>query len=545
MYRIHPTTQKPFHNRLLTFLCVLSLTLVAGLLSACVPTQAPSQATYTITIDVDGKQNQRQVPAGTTVQMAVEKAGITFNPLDRLEPAGFTVLEPNGKIRIVRVREVFENQEVSIPFERQKVKNESLPETALGMRIQEGDNGVEQVTYRQVFENDQEISRSVFKSVILKKPIPEIEMIGVQKPFSAIPIPGRLVYMAAGNAWVMEKDTGNRRPLVTSADLDGHVFSLSPLGDWLLFTRQSTKPASEEINTLWMINLDDSTAKAISLRVSNIVNFAGWIPGKGLTVAYSTAEPRADSPGWQANNDLILTTYSTTGIILETQKIIEPNSGGVSGWWGTTYAISPDGAKLAYARPTEVGLVDLDKKTLVPLVKLTLYQTHANWAWVSNLAWAPNHRVLYLTTHAPKPGLSDQEISPLFDLTAVVLDSGATITLSPQSGMFSYPVASPSLADKSFHLAFLQSIFPDQSDTSRYRLVVMDRDGSNRQVVFPQEGLLGMDPQQVVWSRLPFPQSTNWIAAVYKGNLYLINPDSTSQQPQQITGDGLTKKIDW
>jgi hypothetical protein len=241
MYRTHRKSPKAFKTDL-SFILLLAI-----LLSACIPTQTPTQFTYTVTIDVDGKQTQHALPAGTTVQLAVEKAGISLNPLDRLEPAGFTVLAPGDKIRIIRVREVFENQENIIPFDRQTVKNESLPEGQT-MLIQAGVNGVEQVTYRQVYENDQEISRSIFKNVILSEPHPEIIMVGVQKPFSAIPIPGKLVYLAGGNAWVMEKDTGERHPLVTSADLDGRVFSLSPKTDWLLFTRLSTKPAGKVNN---------------------------------------------------------------------------------------------------------------------------------------------------------------------------------------------------------------------------------------------------------------------------------------------------------
>jgi hypothetical protein len=541
MYRTHQAL-KTSHKSTLPVLRILALGLFVFLLSACIPSKTPTQLAYAITIDADGKQTPLSVPAGTTVQLAVEKAGLTINPLDRLEPAGFTVLTSGDTIRIVRVREVFENKENTIPFDRQTVKNESLPEGQT-MLIQAGVNGVEQVTFRQIYENDQEISRSIFKSVMMVEPHPEIVMVGVQKPFTAIPIPGKLAYLAGGNAWMMEKDTGERRPLVTTADLDGRVFSLSPDAGWLLFTRQSTKEPGEEINTLWMVSLDESAAKPISLRVSNIIHFAGWIPGKGLSVAYSTVEPRATAPGWQANNDLFITTYSATGVILETQQVIEANTGGVYGWWGTTYAVSPDGAKLAYGRPDGVGLVDLEKKTLVPLVDITPYQTRADWAWVTGLAWAPNHRVLYMVSHPPKPGLSDQESSPLFDLMAVVLDEGANITLSPQSGMFGYPSASPQMPDNSFHLAYLQAIFPEQSDSGRYRIVVMDRDGSNRQVIFPPEGLPGLEPQQVIWSRLPFAKGGNWIAAVYQGNLWLINPDT--QEIQQVTGDGLIKRIDW
>jgi hypothetical protein len=411
------------------------------------------------------------------------------------------------------------------------------------MRIQAGQNGIEQVTYRHVFENDQEVSRTIFKSVMVTEPRPEISMVGVQKPFSPVAIPGRLVYLAGGNAWMMERDTGERKPLVTSGDLDGRAFSLSPDGGWLLFTRKSTRPAGEEINTLWMLNVKEADSKPVNLRVSNIAHFAGWVPAKGLTVAYSTVEPRATAPGWQANNDLFITTYSPTGIIIETKKIIESNTGGVYGWWGTSYAWSPDGVRLAYARPDGVGLVDLDKDTLSPLMDITPYQTGADWAWVTGLAWAPNHRVLFLTSHPPKAGLDNQENSPLFDLTAAVMDGGPTIPLSPQSGMFSYPVASPLQADKTFLVAFLQAIFPEQSDSGRYRLVVMERDGSNRKVIFPQEGMPGLEPQQVVWSRNPFPKGGNWIAVIYQGNLWLVDPETAESHP--ITGDGLIKKIDW
>ena len=542
MPQSHPSqpghqTRPFFRFRLTSVLLIVSI-----LLAACVPAMSPAQTTYSITITADGKEVPIKVEAGTTAQIAVDRAGIKLNPLDRLDPAGFTVLSSGGTVRVIRVREVFENKENTIAFERQTVKNESLPEGQT-MLIQAGVNGVDQVTYRTVFENEQEISRSIFKTVTLVDPRPEIVMVGVQKPFSAIPIPGKLAYLAGGNAWVMEKDTGERRPVITTGDLDARVFTLSPDAEWLLFTRKSTKPAAEEINTLWMVNLTEADSKPVSLRVNNIIHFAAWVPGKGLTVAYSTVEPRATAPGWQANNDLILTTYSATGIIVETTKIIEANTGGVYGWWGTSYAISQDGAKLAYARPDGVGQVDLEKKTQTSLVEITPYQTRADWAWVSGISWAPNHKVLYLVTHPPKPGLANQESSPLFDLTASVVDDGTAITLSPQSGMFSYPITSPLQADRSFQLAYLQSIFPEQSDTGRYRLVVMDRDGSNRKVIFPPEGLSGMEPQQVVWSRQPFPKSGNWIGLIYLGNLWIVNPDTL--EIHQVTGDGLMKRIDW
>jgi hypothetical protein len=261
-----------------------------------------------------------------------------------------------------------------------------------------------------------------------------------------------------------------------------------------------------------------------------------------LTVAYSTVEPRATAPGWQANNDLVIAQYSPSGIFQDRSEIIPPNTGGVYGWWGTIYSWSQDAAILAYARPDGIGLVDIENGNLQPLVELPPYQTGADWAWVTGLSWSPSERVLYYLNHPPKAGLTDPEASPLFDLTATVID-GPSIVLAPQSGMFSYPATSPLLNDGTYRLAYLHAIFPEQSDTGRYRLFVMDRDGSNRTMVFPPEGLPGLEPQQIAWSAQTDETDVYWIALTYQGNLWLVNP--FTGQAQQVTGDGLIARVDW
>jgi hypothetical protein len=93
-------------------------------------------------------------------------------------------------------------------------------------------------------------------------------------------------------------------------------------------------------------------------------------------------------------------------------------------------------------------------------------------------------------------------------------------------------------------VAYLQAIFPDQSATSRYRLVVIDRDGSNGRVLFPAADLPGLDPQLPVWAPDAIPgQVGDYLCVVYQGNLWLI--DSGSGEARQITGDGLTTEVDW
>ena len=79
--------------------------------------------------------------------------------------------------------------------------------------VQAGVNGLEELSYRRVLEDDVEISKSVVKSVVLQEAVPEIVMIGAQSSFAPLPIPGKLVYLAGGNAWLIDTSTANRTPL--------------------------------------------------------------------------------------------------------------------------------------------------------------------------------------------------------------------------------------------------------------------------------------------------------------------------------------------
>jgi hypothetical protein len=562
MNKLKPSTRyaikqlcSPNVFRLSSLLLILSI-----ILTGCSAVQITQSNTLQITIEVDQKHLPVNLPPGSTVQGALQQAGVTLSSLDRVDPPAYTVLNAPTVIKVTRVRETFTVQENVIPFERQTVHNESLPDGKT-LLVQQGVNGAEQVTYRQVFENDQQVSNTVFKTETLVEPVPEVMMVGVQKPFAALPIPGTLVYLAGGNAWMMQTSTGERRPVVTSGDLDGRVFSLSPKGDWLLYTRsqqtaavqQATPSGAEEsaaaINSLWVVQLNKENSKPIDLRIKNVIHYAGWAPGQGLTVFFSTVEPRQTAPGWQANNDLKSISFTPTGMLGKQETILDTNMGGLYGWWGTTFSWSPDGALLAYARPDEIGLVDLEKKTQTPIQTLTPFQTGSDWAWTPGLAWSPDHNVLFFVTHPPKTGLENKEASPWFDVSGFPLGaapfspSGPLISIVQQAGMFAYPAASPMTSGHDYQVAYLQAIFPEQSDRQRYRLAVMDRDGSNRSLLFPPEDRQGLDPQQVIWSPTVFDNQHLWLAMNYQGNLWLI--DAQTGDAQQVTGDGLINKIDW
>ena len=187
--------------------------------------------------------------AGSTVTQALQTAGIVPGNLDRTEPPFYTVLSEGDNIKLTRVEEKFETEQVVIPFERQIVRNETLPEGETRL-VQAGVNGLEEITYRRILEDNMEISKSPVKTVVMNEALPEIVMVGAQSSFTPLNTPGTLAYLAGGNAWIMEGSTANRRIIVSTGDLDGRIFSLSPNGEYLIFTRKSNKPASEEINTL-------------------------------------------------------------------------------------------------------------------------------------------------------------------------------------------------------------------------------------------------------------------------------------------------------
>ena len=529
--------------RLMTISMLLTLAL-----SGCRLPIAQNAAAISVSVIADGATKQVQVPTGSSAEAALKNAGVSVGALDKIEPPLYTILTNGDTIKIIRVTEKFETQQNIIPFEHQTVHNEAMAQGA-NQLIQPGVNGQQELTYRHVYEDGKEVSAAVFKTVILQAALPEIVMVGVQAPFAPLAIPGKLIYIASGNAWSMETSTANRVPLVTTGDLDGRVLKLSNDGGWLLYTRKSLKPADEEINTLWVLEIGDPKAKPIDLGVSNVIHFADFDPldTENLTIDYSTVEPRAAAPGWQANNNLLRRKFGRNGVLGVEQKIIDANTGGVYGWWGTSYTWSPDKKLLAYSRPDGIGLVSFKQNTLLPLLDITPLQTHGDWALIPGIAWGADNQTLYIVTHAAPPGLVNAEESPNFDLGAFSLESGANVRIATQTGMFAYSAASPIRpigSEKAYTVAYLQAKSPAQSESSGYRLVIMDRDGSNHRILFPDEGSPGLDPQVPIWGPTTLAENTgNYVAVIYQGNLYLV--DTITGIAHQVTGDRLMQKIDW
>jgi hypothetical protein len=540
-----------YHRTNYIFLRSLILWLLFIVLSACSTNQI-SQELLIVTISADNKVYQVKISAGSTVQQALESVQVSLGELDRVHPSLSAKLSSDSEVVVIRIREETYTRQVLIPFSYQELKSEALPEGEKRIS-QPGENGLQEVTYQRLFENEVEVSNEIINTSTIKEAIPEVVMVGSQSHATPISFPGKLAYLSAGSAWIMEDSTTQRNLVVSTGDLDGRVFSLSKNGNFLLFTRFSGKEYS--INKLCIASLLEEPIEIFEVGVENVVHYAEFNP-ESTQVAYSTADWRETSPGWQANNDLLLLDILSGDVAGATETLIEANSGGMYGWWGNTFSWSPDQSSFLVASPDGIGTIDAQHGTQAKLLGIEPYQTASDWAWVPGAAWSPDNMVIYTVNHAlnHSPGMPSSE----FNLMAIPLSDGTPINIKHSVGMFAYPVASPismineyidpisgaSTPQRRYSVAYLQADFPDESETSKYSLYLIDRDGSNAQRLFPQQSAPGLDPQHVIWSPDVMESSGNYaIALIYNGNIWLI--DSGTGVAQQITVDGLIERIDW
>ena len=517
------------------FLIIFTLFILLG--TSCSPQVAQSNQ-ISVDIHVDGQIIETSIVQGQTVRQAITNANITLQDLDQASSPFFTVITEPITIEITRIQEKFEIEEIVMPFETQILKNESIPEGEQRL-IQAGENGLKEDTIRFVFENGILSRETVVKSTIIEEALPEIIMVGSKAAYEKMLINGKLAYLTAGNAWIMEDSTANRRPLVTTGDLDGRIFKISPDGTWLLFSRKSD--VLEHINALWVININEIGSEPINLKIYDVIWFADWVEGTTNGLVYSTVTPIDAAPGWQANNDLQFTTFSAFGWVDTPDELLSKKSGGLYGWWGTDFLWSPDNQKLAYTRPDGVGIVDLGAQTILPLMNTTPYQTNADWAWIPPISWSPQGDFIYTIEHASSEVYLSDEDSPLFNMVAIHLDSGAIMPLTSMSGMFAYSASQPD--SNNYSILFMQAQNPMESNDSLYDLYRMDRDGSGLIKVFPAAGAPGLNPQEPIWMPVEGEVNSQLIAIVYRGNLWLV--DVESGRSHQLTGDSFTTELDW
>jgi Tol biopolymer transport system component len=508
---------------------------------------APAPAAKLVTIETSDMRLVMYTTAGT-VREVLQQAGISLGQMDRVEPDLWQEVQDGATVRVVRVEERQETERRPIPFSEKIIKSEALPPGERKL-LQLGVNGEEEIVYRLVLEDGQVVERTEAQRIIIKPPVDEIIAVGLQANLPSVPITGTLVYISAGNAWVMRGTSASRRPLTSSGDLDGRVLALSPDGEWLVYSRAETGGRPHVLNSLWIVGTSILNEPSYPLGIEGVM-YAEWTAdGKGII--YSTAERTGGAPGWRAHNDIWKATIygltpagKRTGnerITALTQKLLDPPAETVYSWWGTHFALSPDGRWLAYGQADEVGIIDLRAGTRSPLLHFAAYHTYGEWVWLPELSWSPDSRYLACSVHGQVEGM-DPEDSPVFDLWVVERTGAVKVPIAPDVGMWTAPAWSPArrLPDGSREsaIAFGVAYSPRSSQDSRYDLYVMDRDGSNRRKLFPPADMPGLVAPELAWS----PDGRQMVIA-HQGYLYLLDVDSGTWQ--KLTADGQSGQPRW
>lgn len=514
-----------------------SLILLVLLLAACSARQ-PEQISVNLTVD---GETRAIVTDTRTVGAFLRQTGVTLGELDKVRPLETASLQDGASVTVIRVTQATEVVTETIPFGTQILRDASIP-PGTPIPIQAGRNGERVTTYRITLEDGTEVKRELAGEPHEIRPTPEIVRVGIKDIFSNVPFTGTIAFVSNNNAFVMRETAGSRRPVTSEGDLDGLVFDLSPDGRWLIYTRAVT----DTLNELWLADTALATPEARALGVSGVL-WAAWSPD-GESIAYSTAEPSSGPARWRAHNDLITLPVSD-GVPGRARRIREEYTGATYPWWGTTFAWSPDGEHMAFADTDGVGVITMTARIpeATRLVTFTAFNARSTWAWVPAPSWSPDGQFVVFTLHGKSQAGRADEDSERFDVYAVSRDGATLVRLFNPAGMWSEPRWSVNAAYPLIVVG--QPEEPFDSNQSRYSLLLIDRDGSNRRRVFPPgDGLGLLGRPDLAWSPdgtqlVVTYQTRPAVGGVYQGDLYLV--DALTGEVQQLTTDGAIRSPRW
>ncbi len=500
-------------------------------LAACGPGREPDQ--ISITLIADNETRPLVMPHEQTVRDVLKAQSITLGELDRVRPPETTPLQGGMSITVTRIVQQTQIVTQAVPFTTQIIPDTALPSGQRQIQ-QAGHNGTLQITYRATYEDGQITSRDEIDRQTIDLPTAEIARVGLQD-FSTTTFSGTLAYLSSHNAFVLRALSTNKRPLTTQGDLDGRVFALSPDGRWLLYSRAVTTT----LNSLWLVDTMLAKPEARSLKINGVL-WANFSPD-GKSIAFTRAEAVPGEPGWRAYNDLSVAAFNT-GQMGSAKTIVPQSSTAQYSWWGTTYTWSPDSKWIAYANTESIGVISISARltNTIEIGRFAAYNTRSTWAWTPIVSWSPDSRFIVAAIHAPSPTSDPNEDSPAFDVNAIAADGSFNMRLINAAGMWSAPRwTSSSLAASK--IVFGVSDTPFASDVSRYRLFVMDRDGSNHTLLFPAADSIGLDG-------LPdydlAPDNRSLIVS-YQGDLYIVDIASTNIISRRITAEGTASHPRW
>jgi hypothetical protein len=510
-------------------------------LSACEAPAPPIRAR----VLVDGREIVVTSNEPLSVRQLLTRAGVSYGGLDRINPNDFTSVTDGMIITIVRVENRPECVNDVLAYATETVRTPDLPpgETRI---MQPGVNGTVRVCYDVVLEDGVERSRTLSSRTIITPAVNQVVFLGVDMSrIEPIPVPGLIAYVSGGQARTIERNSTNQGSLPTGGLLDAdRVFALSNDGRQLLFTRRPENPDSGIYNELWvLLDTSDPAAQPVRLIIDNVLT-ADWIPGQPFTFSYSTLQPRDEPPGYQALNDLYIARLdSRTGELLRADPVVRPAPAGVYGPWGTVFAWSPDGERLAWAQADRIGLVDVDAGALRVMINFAAYTTTLSnrRLWRPSLSWSSEGGLIAASVHGPPLADESPETSPAFDVAVFHPDGRFVVNpMIAGTGMWAAPRYSPLITgadgNAQGYIAYLRARDPINSVTSEYDLVLTDRDGSNPRTLFPGPSRPGIRPLEdgsdIAWS-----PAGGQIAVVYQGDIHIIDAETGSATVVTVVGN--------
>ncbi len=496
-------------------------------LQGCAGNSLP-QNPVTITLFVDGSEKQLQSSSNTVLELLSEQ-GVILSESDRVSPPETSRLIDQMTVSVTRVIFAMETLTNTVPYERKVVRDATLPEGESRL-LQSGSPGVQEVKYRLTFENGNQSDRMLISDVFISTPKDEIRVIGTRAELGTTYINGTLAYLNRQDGWIIRDNNQEKRRLTSSGDLDGRVFELSPDSSLLLYTRGLTLTTT--FNELWLIRTTEANPNPVPLNVQNVL-WAGWSP-VNQEIAWTTAETTDRPPGWRGENDLWTATVSTKNILTNRNQVLEPEIGSGYGWWGTRYSWSPNGKLLAFSLPQSIGIIDIKTNSRNTLQTFPAYKTYNSWAWNPEISWSSDGLFIISTVHDKAPSGGDSEESPVFNIYTLDVTGVYSAEIVSEAGMWAYPKLSPDGAT----ILYGKAIVPYQSATSRYRLCIIDIDGSNQHCFFPEENEPGIEIPLWLWD-----SAGENVAYIENGDLRSIN--ITDWTSQTITDDGQISQFDW